>query len=166
MGAMNGLHHMGFEAGSMGSACGSMGSAGSGMGGGGVGGTGAGGGVGGVAVLPGCRPMGGAMGASPASFGSGLMPSADLSFNRHGSASPGVALAPGPPPATLRPLHSGEAVSAGGNSPSASRPPAAVVSGTPVDGAADWAAYTAPDGRIYYYNAKTAVSTWEKPASS
>ena len=38
-----------------------------------------------------------------------------------------------------------------------------VVSGKPVEGAVDWAAYTAPDGRTYYYNARTAVSTWEKP---
>ena len=30
-------------------------------------------------------------------------------------------------------------------------------------GATDWAAYTAPDGRTYYYNAKTGVSSWEKP---
>jgi len=41
----------------------------------------------------------------------------------------------------------------------------AVVSGKPVDGAADWAAYTAPDGRTYYYNSKTGVSSWEKPAA-
>jgi len=41
----------------------------------------------------------------------------------------------------------------------------AVVSGKPVDGATDWAAYTAPDGRTYYYNSKTGVSSWEKPAA-
>lgn len=41
----------------------------------------------------------------------------------------------------------------------------AVVSGKPVEGAADWAAYTAPDGRSYYYNAKTGVSTWDKPGA-
>ena len=40
---------------------------------------------------------------------------------------------------------------------------AAVVSGTPVEGQPDWAAYNAPDGRIYYYNATTGVSSWEKP---
>ena len=38
-----------------------------------------------------------------------------------------------------------------------------VVSGKPVEGAVDWAAYTAPDGRTYYSNARTAVATWEKP---
>merc|ERR1740124_558042 len=38
-----------------------------------------------------------------------------------------------------------------------------VVSGRPIEGAPDWAAYTAPDGRAYYYNAKTGVSSWEKP---
>jgi len=42
----------------------------------------------------------------------------------------------------------------------------AVVSGKPVDGATDWAAYTAPDGRTYYYNAKTGISSWEKPMST
>ena len=43
---------------------------------------------------------------------------------------------------------------------------APVVSGTPVEGQPDWAAYTAPDGRSYYYNASTGVSAWEKPGSS
>jgi len=38
-----------------------------------------------------------------------------------------------------------------------------MVSGKPVDGVADWASYTAPDGRNYYYNAKTGVSSWTKP---
>lgn len=42
----------------------------------------------------------------------------------------------------------------------------AVVSGKPVDGATDWAAYTAPDGRTYYYNAKTGISSWEKPMTA
>ncbi len=42
-------------------------------------------------------------------------------------------------------------------------PTPTVISGRPVEGAPDWAAYTAPDGRTYYYNAKTGVSSWEKP---
>ena len=33
----------------------------------------------------------------------------------------------------------------------------AVIYVMPVDGAPDWAAYTAPDGRAYYYNAKAGV---------
>ena len=45
------------------------------------------------------------------------------------------------------------------------QPTPTVISGRPVDGAPDWAAYTAPDGRTYYYNAKTGVSAWEKPGS-
>ena len=38
-----------------------------------------------------------------------------------------------------------------------------VVNGQPVEGAPDWAAYMAPDGRAYYYNANTGVSSWERP---
>jgi hypothetical protein len=41
--------------------------------------------------------------------------------------------------------------------------PSPFVSGNPVDGFPDWASYTAPDGRTYYYNAKTGVSSWKKP---
>lgn len=48
----------------------------------------------------------------------------------------------------------------------AMQPTPTVISGRPVDGAPDWAAYTAPDGRTYYYNAKTGVSAWEKPGAS
>ena len=33
-----------------------------------------------------------------------------------------------------------------------------------LSGNTDWAGYTAPDGRTYYYNGKTGVSSWEKPA--
>jgi pre-mRNA-processing factor 40 len=29
--------------------------------------------------------------------------------------------------------------------------------------ASDWTEHTAPDGRRYYYNAKTKVSKWVKP---
>ena len=39
-------------------------------------------------------------------------------------------------------------------------PPAAAA---PAAAGTGWAAYTAPDGRTYYYNAATAVSTWERP---
>lgn len=38
-----------------------------------------------------------------------------------------------------------------------------LVSGTPIAGNPDWAAFTAPDGRTYYYNATTGVSSWESP---
>ena len=44
--------------------------------------------------------------------------------------------------------------------------PSPFVSGNPVDGFPDWASYTAPDGRTYYYNAKTGVSSWKKPTPS
>jgi hypothetical protein len=44
--------------------------------------------------------------------------------------------------------------------------PTPFVSGNPVDGFPDWASYTAPDGRTYYYNAKTGVSSWKKPTPS
>jgi len=43
------------------------------------------------------------------------------------------------------------------------QPTPTVISGRPVEGAPEWSAYTAPDGRTYYYNAKTGVSSWEKP---
>ena len=46
------------------------------------------------------------------------------------------------------------------------QPTPTVISGRPVEGAPDWAAYTAPDGRTYYYNAKTGVSSWEKPGQT
>lgn len=62
---------------------------------------------------------------------------------------------------------SGDMKAAGGTSPDGARAnPAAVISGKPVEGVADWAGYTAPDGRTYYYNAKTGVSSWEKPTPS
>ena len=38
--------------------------------------------------------------------------------------------------------------------------------GIPVEGNPDWSGYTAPDGRTYYYNATTGVSSWEKPAAA
>jgi len=38
-----------------------------------------------------------------------------------------------------------------------------VLGGTPVEGLTHWAAYLAPDGRTYYYNSETAISTWDKP---
>ena len=38
--------------------------------------------------------------------------------------------------------------------------------GKPVDGFPDWASYTSPDGRTYYYNAKTGVSSWKMPTPS
>jgi hypothetical protein len=38
-----------------------------------------------------------------------------------------------------------------------------MLGGTPVEGLLDWAAYLAPDGRTYYYNAKTGISTWDRP---
>lgn len=30
--------------------------------------------------------------------------------------------------------------------------------------ASDWSEHTTPEGKKYFYNAKTGVSTWEKPA--
>uniref|UniRef100_A0A7S2GKZ1 WW domain-containing protein n=1 Tax=Haptolina brevifila TaxID=156173 RepID=A0A7S2GKZ1_9EUKA len=61
---------------------------------------------------------------------------------------------------------SGEAGANGGVSPGGARggKSQTVVSGKPVEGNTDWAGYTAPDGRTYYYNGKTGVSSWEKPA--
>ena len=44
------------------------------------------------------------------------------------------------------------------------QPTPTVISGRPVEGAPEWSAYTAPDGRTYYYNATTGVSSWESPA--
>ena len=38
-----------------------------------------------------------------------------------------------------------------------------VVSGTPVEGNPEWSAYTAPDGRKYYYHKESGKSAWEKP---
>jgi hypothetical protein len=58
--------------------------------------------------------------------------------------------------------HQGMPRSASGGESARSNPPP-VISGKPVDGVPDWAGYTAPDGRTYYYNAKTGVSSWEKP---
>eukprot|EP00908_Phaeocystis_cordata_P001768 Transcript_11901.p1 GENE.Transcript_11901~~Transcript_11901.p1 ORF type:complete len:360 (-),score=42.81 Transcript_11901:101-1180(-) len=92
---------------------------------------------------------------------------------------PGMAIAPsvGTPPQALagglaQPQQA--AAFAGAGFPGAANDPArggpqpqmptpTVISGRPVEGAPDWAAYTAPDGRTYYYNAKTGVSSWEKP---
>ena len=59
---------------------------------------------------------------------------------------------------------SGEVKAGGGTGADGTRSnPPPVISGKPVEGVADWAGYTAPDGRTYYYNAKTGVSSWEKP---
>lgn len=41
--------------------------------------------------------------------------------------------------------------------------PPRVVSGVPVEGHPEWSAYAAPDGRTYYYNATSGVSSWDKP---
>ena len=41
--------------------------------------------------------------------------------------------------------------------------PSPFMSGKPVDGFPDWASYPSPDGRTYYYNAKTGTSSWERP---
>jgi len=38
-----------------------------------------------------------------------------------------------------------------------------MMGGTPVEGLKDWAAYIAPDGRTYYYNSRTGISTWDRP---
>ncbi|KAK2080569.1 hypothetical protein QBZ16_000423 [Prototheca wickerhamii] len=42
--------------------------------------------------------------------------------------------------------------------------PAAAPIAAPAAAAADWKEFTAPDGRKYYYNAKTKESRWEMPA--
>ena len=34
---------------------------------------------------------------------------------------------------------------------------------TPVKKASDWKEFTAPDGRKYYYNSQTKVSSWTMP---
>ena len=41
--------------------------------------------------------------------------------------------------------------------------PPRVLSGIPVEGNPEWAAYAAPDGRTYYYNASSGISSWDKP---
>jgi len=177
MGNMNGMGGMGLDAsGTMGTGMGTMGGA---IGGG----LGLGGGMplAGCGGMPGCGPMGtmggamggmngGAMGAlgGMAQGGLGaagvpLMPGGDGAFgNQNGSQElPGGI---GSQQAVPHSFSSGEFVSNGGASPGGNRPKTqAVVSGKPVEGNTDWAGYTAPDGRTYYYNGKTGVSTWEKP---
>jgi len=113
---------------------------------------------------PGPSPFGG-FGASPSFLPLGLS-----------AAMGGLSQYGAPTPQSVGPLQQQQAAALanmyglnalGGGSPnliaSTQQP---VVNGKPVDGAADWAAYTAPDGRTYYYNAKTGVSSWEKPTST
>jgi len=96
----------------------------------------------------------GGMGGMNAGGGGGMMPG-DGSSNPQNGGQPG-----GQMPRSA----SGDVKATGGASPDGARPnPGAVISGKPVEGVADWAGYTAPDGRTYYYNAKTGVSSWEKP---
>jgi len=112
---------------------------------------------------------GGAMG-SMAQGGVGpagmpLMSGGDGAFGNQNGAQdlpPGMA----PQQALPHTFPSGDAGVNGGASPAGARggKPQPVVSGKPVEGNTDWAGYTAPDGRTYYYNGKTGVSTWEKPA--
>jgi len=133
---------------------------GAGMGGGAMGGGGMGGGMGGAmggGGMPGCgngmqmgmgvmngNSMGAMGGMGP---GGGGMHACDGAFNPLNGSNVG---------------HQGMPRSASGGESARSNPPP-VISGKPVDGVPDWAGYTAPDGRTYYYNAKTGVSSWEKP---
>jgi len=93
-----------------------------------------------------------------------LMSGGDGSFGNQNGAQDSPA---GVPPQQGFPhsFSSGDAGANGGTSPAGARggKSQSVVSGKPVEGNTDWAGYTAPDGRTYYYNGKTGVSTWEKP---
>jgi hypothetical protein len=132
------------------------------LGGGGLGGPGLnrpGGGLGGMGR--GAGAMGGA-GGMGGGLGGGLGGLGDAMGSLSLGGSIGKGVGNGAEFGSARPqAAASELPSSAAQAPADSR--TAVVGGTPVEGQPDWAAYSAPDGRSYFYNATTGVSSWEAP---